>query len=88
MYILRFFYSILSYKLLERLTGKLQLKLSGRHITINTLIMKNLVVLSNHNECIKTFRPMPIYFRLQRCCYQAFSGHMPAMMCARIHFLG
>jgi len=55
-------------------------KLSGWHITIKTLIMQNLGVFSNHCERMKTFSPMLISFRLQRCCYQAFSGHMPAMI--------
>jgi len=61
-------------------------KLSGRHIIIKTLIMQNLGVFFNHNERIKTFSPLLIFFRQQRCCYQAFSGHMPAMIYAQMHY--
>jgi hypothetical protein len=43
-------------------------KLSGRNMSIKTLIMQNLGVLSYHGECIKTYRPMLISFRPHRCC--------------------
>jgi hypothetical protein len=31
---------------------------------------------------------MLISLRLQRYCYQAFPGHMPAMIYAQMHFSG
>ncbi len=50
--------------------------------------MQNLGIFSNHSERMKTFSPILISLRLKRCCYQAFSGHMPAMIYAQMHFSG
>ncbi len=44
----------------------------------NILIMQNLGILHYDRDYIETFSLLLISFCLQRCCYQAISGHIPA----------
>jgi len=45
-----------------------------------TLIMQNLGILDYFRRSIKMQRVTMITFRLQRCCYQVFSDHIPACL--------